>query len=99
MSKTVFCSVGAVVFLTAAFVIAHHSLSESNPPQSSGESALPSLFIHGYTGYKDLEHCFVQDDPLHPENNKPLYFEAYTDVKIASKDKIQLVLYDLKKGP
>ena len=58
-----------------------------------------SLFINGYTGYKDLEHCFVQDDPNHPERDKPLYFEAYTDVKIDSKDKIQLTLTDVKNGP
>jgi hypothetical protein len=95
MLKKMCNSIGVVTTIIAIVAVAHHSVAQ--PTKSSTKAAAPSaspssMTIHAYTKYADdLEHCFVQD-------NRSLYFDAYTDVAVLDPKTVDFYLYNLRDG-
>jgi hypothetical protein len=98
MPKKVYFIVCPIV-VAVALVAVHYAFAQKSPvpaQPASVESKLPTfMLIHGHIGYKDMEHCFVQDSR---DKKRALYLDAYTDVTGIDPKKVNLRLYNLKNG-
>ena len=95
MPKKMRFSIVAIAVLVAHFAITSHSIaqtrSQSTTP-TADTSPLSVIFVHGYTeNLDDLPYCFAQ------YNDRPLYFNVYSNIKIGNYSQVDLKLYSYNK--